>query len=196
MLNVVWIFLILLGMVFAIFKGTPEIIISSLFEGGRKGIMFAIELSAILALWTGILKIAEKSGLVAIMARTLGPFFNRIFPEVPRNHQAHKYILTNMGANILGLGNIATPSGIMAMQELQKISKNSIVASNSMIRLLVFNTSIFQLVPGTILALRAEAGSTNPSEIIFPIWISSIISFIVSIFVLRAIERRGKKHIW
>lgn len=190
MLSKVWIVLMLLGMLVALLSGKADAILPAMFEGGKKGISFCLELAGILAIWTGLLKIAEKSGLVNFIVKIIGPVIGKLFPAVPKSHPAFSQILLNMSANILGLGNVATPSGIKAMQEMQKLNRSREVASDSMIRLLVFNTSIIQLIPGTVLALRSEAGSKTPSDILIPLWISGILSFLVSMIVLWLIERR------
>lgn len=149
----------------------------------------AIGLIGIMALWLGLMKIAEQSGLVAIIARVLRPLMTRIFPDVPPDHPAMGAMVMNISANMLGLMNAATPLGLKAMEELNKLNKKAGVATDAMCTFLVINTSNVQLIPATVIAIRASAGSSNPTEIIGPVILASIVTWIVGITTVKLMAR-------
>jgi len=143
----------------------------------------------IVAMWSGLMKIAEESGMIDSLAKKMSPFLIFLFPELPKDCVAKKYISTNIIANILGLGWAATPAGLKAMEELQKLNKNKSVASNSMCMFLIINLSSLQLITVNILAYRSEYGSANPSEIIAPGILATLISTIAAIAFAKIMER-------
>ncbi|MGE5703484.1 MAG: nucleoside recognition domain-containing protein [Clostridia bacterium] len=166
MLNVIWLALIIVSIVVAAVNGRMEIISQSVFEGAKSGVTVCFGLLSILAFWMGIMRIAEKAGLLELVAKLMSPLVHRLFPDVPKGHPAIGYILSNMSANLLGLGNAATPFGIKAMEELQKLNPNKQHASPAMCTLLAINTASITLIPTTMIAIRFQFGSANAVEIV------------------------------
>jgi spore maturation protein A len=149
----------------------------------------AIGLIGIMALWLGLMKIAEKSGMVAGLASVLKPVTMRLFPDVPPDHPAVGAMLMNISANMLGLANAATPLGLKAMEELNKLSKKAGTATDAMCTFLVINTSSVQLIPATVIAIRAASGSSNPTEILGPVLLATSINTVVGITAVRLLSR-------
>jgi spore maturation protein SpmA len=152
----------------------------------------ALGLTGILALWMGLMRVAEKAGLVAALARLLRPILVRIFPEVPADHPAMGAIVMNMSANMLGLGNAATPLGLEAMKRLQELNPNKKSASNAMVLFLALNTAHITLLPTRTIALRNENGSVDPTNIILPTILSTVVGTIVAFIAARLLQRRYK----
>jgi spore maturation protein A len=136
------------------------------FEGAKSGVTVSFGLISIMVFWLGMMRIAEDAGLLQKLARMLGPVVRKLFPDVPRNHPAIGYIMSNLSANLFGLGNAATPMGIKAMQELQKLNPDPETATPAMCTLLALNTSSITIIPTTLIAIRMNYGSANPAEII------------------------------
>lgn len=155
----------------------------------QTAVQLAIGLIGIMALWLGIMKIAEEAGLVAMLAKLLKPITTRLFPDVPAEHPAMGAMIMNISANMLGLGNAATPFGIKAMEELQKLNKKTDTATDAMATFLVMNTCNLQLIPATVIAVRAAAGSVSPTEVIAPIIIASIINIVVGIAIVKFLAK-------
>lgn len=166
MVNYIWFGMIILGIGAAILTGNGEMVNKAVFEGAKSGLTITFGLLSILVFWMGMMKIAEDSGLIHIFAKLLAPIASRLFPTVPKDHPAFGYILTNMSANLFGLGNAATPLGIRAMQELQKLNPDPKTATPAMCTLLALNTSGITLIPTTIIAIRMTYDSANPVEIV------------------------------
>ncbi len=162
-------------------------------EGAIKYAKIAVELAigliGIMALWLGLMKIAEEAGLVAMFAKALKPVTTKLFPDVPPEHPAMGAMIMNISANMLGLGNAATPLGLKAMEELNKLNKKLGTATNAMATFLVINTSNVQLIPATVIAIRAAAGSANPTEIIGPVIAATAINLTVGITTCKILER-------
>jgi spore maturation protein A len=162
-------------------------------DGAIKYAQIAVELAigliGIMALWLGLMKIAEAAGLIAMVARALRPITTRLFPDVPPDHPAMGAMIMNISANMLGLGNAATPLGLKAMEELNKLSKKAGTATNAMATFLVINTSNIQLIPATVIAIRAAAGSSSPTEIIGPVIAATAINLIVGVSTCKILER-------
>jgi len=169
-----------------------EALTNAAIKAGQDGIEICLTLIGVMAIWMGILRIAEKAGLVESLAKFIEPFIRWLFPELPSKHPAFTPILFNISANLLGLGNAATPFGLKAMEELQKINNRKNTASNSMCTLLVINTSGLTLVPATIIALRSATGSKNPAEIVGITIISTLTATIVGLLADRFL--RNKFH--
>lgn len=162
-------------------------------DGIIKYAKIAVELSigliGIMALWLGIMKIAEQSGLVAKLAGALKPITTRLFPDVPADHPAMGAMIMNISANILGLANAATPLGLKAMEELNKLNKKLGTATDAMCTFLVINTSNVQLIPATVIAIRAAAGSTNPTEILGPVIVATTVSTVVGVIMVKVLAK-------
>lgn len=175
MLNYIWAGIMIISVIIAAFTGNIQQLAASALEGASEAVRFAVSILGIICLWTGLMKIASESGLTNVFAKLLKPITKIIFPEVPQNSPAMNAIVMNITANIFGMGNAATPLGIIAMKELNKLGDVwSKTASNSMCMFVVINTASVQIIPTTVLALRQAANSQNPFEIIVPCWIASI----------------------
>lgn len=190
MLNLIWLGLILISILVAALNGKMEVISQASFEGAKTGITVCFGLLSVLIFWMGIMRIAEKSGLLAVVSRFLSPVVKRLFPDVPKDHPAIGYIISNMSANLLGLGNAATPMGLKAMEELQKLNPNKQVASPAMCTLLAINTASITLIPTTMIAIRMQYGSTNPFEIVGTTILASFIATIAALLTDRVYRRR------
>ncbi|PYZ98477.1 spore maturation protein [Alteribacter lacisalsi] len=166
MVNLIWVILFVIGIAFAAVNGTMDQVNKAVFEGAREAVTICIGLISVLVFWLGLMKIAEKGGILRGLSRLLGPFVRRLFPDVPKESPAMGYILSNMSANMFGLGNAATPMGIKAMEELKKLNGNRDEASRSMITLLAINTASITLIPTTVISLRLQYGSVSPTEIV------------------------------
>lgn len=173
MLNIIWFLMILTGVTVAFVNGTPEVITAAAFNSAVNAVDLVFNMTGIIMLWMGILKIAEKSGLVNSLSRLLQPILGRLFPDLPKNCNAMGSIVMNVGANLLGLGNAATPFGLKAMIELNKLNNNGKTASDDMITFLILNTSALTFVPTMIIGMRKETGSFMPEEIIMPAFIAA-----------------------
>ncbi|MCL1790047.1 MAG: spore maturation protein [Peptococcaceae bacterium] len=166
MLNIIWIVLLCVGILVAAFTGNIGVVTESALKAGELGVKTGIQLMGVIALWMGLMRLAQKSGIVSAIAKVFGPLLAPLFPDLKRESEAWGAIVMNLCANILGLGNAATPFGLKAMQELQKENPHPDQASRSMITFLALNTSCITLVPATIIGIRIAAGSANPTEII------------------------------
>lgn len=189
MLNYIWIGFFLVAFITAIlsyaFTGNAEVfknIIDSTFSSSEMAVMkIALPLTGVMTLWLGLMNIGEKAGAINFLARIVGPFFSRLFPEIPKNHPASGQLLMNFSANMLGLDNAATPLGLKAMNSLQDLNPNKEVASNAQIMFLVLNTSGLTIIPISVLAQRAILGSANPTDVFIPILIATVISTLVGL---------------
>jgi spore maturation protein SpmA len=164
-------------------------IMQAMFALSKTAFEIALGLTGILALWLGIMKIGERSGFVELLTRGLSPLFTRLMPEVPKNHPALGAMVMNISANALGLDNAATPLGIKAMQELQKLNPLKDTASNAQILFLVINTSAVTLFPVTIFTYRAQMGSANPTDVFIPLLIATYFSTLIGLITVAAVQK-------
>ena len=194
MLNYLWGFMIVLGIVFGVFTGKmPDVGLATI-NSAKEAITLCITMLGIMAFWTGIMQIARKSGLMESMTKALRPIIRLLFPDLPANHVVNEYISANMIANLLGLGWAATPMGLKAMDELRKLNQDRKEASCDMCTFLIINISSLQLIPVNIIAYRSQYGSVNPAEILGAAIITTVISTIIGgIFavVARKVCKRG-----
>jgi spore maturation protein A len=158
-------------------------------KSAKTAVELAIGLIGIMALWLGIMKIAEQSGLVAKLAGVLKPITTRLFPDVPADHPAMGAMIMNISANMLGLANAATPLGLKAMEELNKLNKKLGTATDAMCTFLVINTSNVQLIPATVIAIRAAAGSAQPTEIIGPVIVATVVALVVGVTTAKLLAK-------
>lgn len=193
MINYIWIFLIVVGFVVGIATGRLEDVTNAALDSATSAAELSLSLIGIYALWLGLLNIASESGLIEKIASKMQRVIHFLFREIPKKSKAIGYITLNMVANMLGMGNAATPFGLKAMDELQKINPNKKVATNAMCMLLVINTSSIQLLPLTIVGIRAAAGSVNPSEIIITSLIATTVTTLVGIIACKIFERRRSR---
>lgn len=193
MVSYIWLFLILIGIGFSAVTGNLNTINDSILTNGTKALDLMLSILPIIVLWTGIMKIAEASGLLRKFTKLMEPILSRLFPSVPKDNPALGFIASNIAANMMGLGSAATPFGLKAMSELQKINDKKDTASVAMITFLVLNTAGVTIVPTTVLALRIATGSENPSEIILPGVIATFCSSIGGLLLDYFIRRRNNK---
>ena len=192
MLNVIWGFFLIGGILTGVFLGRMDLVTNAVIDGGRNAVELAFTMAGVVAVWSGILKIAEKGGMIDALAEKMEPFLDFLFPEVPRGHAARRYISANFAANFLGLGWAATPAGLLAMEELAKLKGKTGRASNAMCMFLVVNMSSLQLVTVNILAYRAEYGSLAPAEIMGAGIAATLGTTLVGILLAKILEGRGK----
>ena len=193
MVGYIWAFLIGVGILYSLFSGNISIINESILTNANEALDLILNLLPIIVLWTGILKIAEVSGLLDKFSLFLNPLLSRLFPDVPKDNKALGYISSNIAANMLGLGSAATPAGLKAMNELQKINPEKDTASTPMITFLVLNTAGVTLIPTTILALRVAYHSASPGEIILPAIMATACSSIAGVTMDYFIRRSNRK---
>jgi spore maturation protein A len=184
MINLIWACMAVIGIVYAMFNGTMEEVNTAIIESAGEAVTLSIGLISILVFWLGIMKIAEEAGILKFMTKLIRPLFKKLFPEIPKDHPAMGYILSNFTANFFGLGNAATPLGIKAMQEMKKLS-GSDTASRSMITFLAINTASFTLIPTTVIAIRMQYNSLSPTEIVGTTMIASFTTLMSAIFIDR-----------
>lgn len=196
MLNALWALLIIGGVVVAALRGHVEVATAGAFDSAKLGVETVIMLTGIMIFWLGVARLAEKSGLMEALARVLAPVFRFVFPSLSRDSPALQAILLNVSANLLGLGQAATPFGLKAMQELQAVNDqpDRETASDAMVTFLVLNTAGITLIPSTIIAYRAAAGSANPTEIVGATLAASLGStlFALTLDAIVRARRRGR----
>ena len=193
MVNWIWMGMIVVSVLFGAINGKMEQVAEAAFGGAQTGVTVCLGLVSILVFWMGLMRVAEDAGLVRKLGRLMAPIVRRLFPDVPPEHPAMGYILSNMSANLLGLGNAATPMGIKAMQELQTLNPAKDVATPAMCTLLALNTASITLVPTTIIAIRINFGSLHPADIVAPTLLATIISTGAAIAVDRWYRRKAGK---
>ena len=197
MLNILWVIMIAGGIFFAAFHGTMGQITESFISSSTEAVNLCIFMLGVIGVWNGMMEIAVKSGLMKKIAKTMYPFIHWLFPDIPPRHKANEYIAANMAANILGLGWAATPAGLKAMRELQKLEEGGGRASDMMCAFLVLNNSSLQLVPINMIAYRSQYGSVNPAAVVLPAICATMISTIAGIVFIKIIEitrYNGKKY--
>jgi spore maturation protein A len=178
MLNIVWPIFIIISFSFAIFSGNLEKLNSSIFESTSDAINLSISLLGNICLWSGIMKIASNTSVIEKLTKILKPVIKLLFPQLKNNNEIQKEVSMNIIANILGLGNAATPLGLKAMKSMQKENKKKDTLTDSMMMFLILNTASIQIIPTTVIAIRNSMGSSNPTAIVFPVWIATIVAAI------------------
>ncbi|WP_430791372.1 nucleoside recognition domain-containing protein [Virgibacillus flavescens] len=184
MVNVIWACMAIVGIVYAMFNGTMESVNKALFESANSAVTISIGLISVLVFWLGMMKVAEAAGILNVLIKVFRPIVEKLFPEIPRDHPAMGYILSNIVANIFGLGNAATPMGLKAMEQM-KILSGTDTASRSMITFLAINTSGITLIPTTVIAIRMQYDSVSPTEIVGTTIITSLIATISALVIDR-----------
>ncbi len=185
-INLIWLFMILLATVVATYNGRMEQLVDASFESAKSSVNLAIGLIGIMALWLGLMKVAEAGGLMRLIARAIRPVMCRLFPDVPAEHPAMSAMIMNMAANALGLGNAATPMGIKAMMELDRLNPNKGEATDAMCLFLAVNTSSVTILPLGVIGVRAAAGAAEPASILIPSLIATICSTTVAVIASKA----------
>ncbi|HZW68642.1 MAG TPA: nucleoside recognition domain-containing protein [Pseudogracilibacillus sp.] len=193
MVNYIWAFMAIIGIVYAMFNGTMSDVNEALFTGAQDAVHLSLGLISVLVFWLGMMNIAEKANILAWLARLFRPIIIKLFPELPKDHPAVAYILSNITANLFGLGSAATPIGLKAMEEMKKLSKSH-VASRSMITFLALNTSSLTLIPTTVIAIRMQYDSLEPTAIVGTTIIATITSTVAAILFDRLFYYWSQKN--
>lgn len=191
MLNYIWPLIIIVSFLYAVVSGNIENVNNSIFVSLKDVINLCITLVGTMSLWCGLMEIVKNTSIMAKIIKMLKPVLNWLFPDASEN--AMEDISMNTISNILGIGNAATPAGIRAMKELEKTNKDKTKLSNSMMMLIVLNTTSIQIIPTTVIAIRSSLNSNNPSDIILPIWVSTIIGTTVGIFITKILISRSQR---
>ena len=191
MLNLLWPIFIIISIVYSIFSGNVENLNNSIFESTESAVNLTLTLLGTTCLWSGIMEIASKTQIIEYLSKLLKPFIKKLFSGL--NENSYNNIIMNIIANILGLGNAATPLGLKAMKELQKENRNKEELSDNMMMLIVLNTASLQIIPTTIIAIRSSLGSANPTKIIFPVWISTICAAVVGVIFTKIMIKNTRK---
>lgn len=192
MVNKIWGFFIISGIITCLFNNNIELINNEILNSTKDSLDMIIKIFPVMALWLGLMNIAKHSGLLDKLSKKISPILRFLFPEIPKNHESLNYISSNIIANMFGLGNAATPFGLKAMKSLQELNKKKDTATRSMITFLVINTSGVTIIPTTIISLRMMYGSTNPTSIVLPCILATSLATISGIIIDRILARRCK----
>ncbi len=192
MLNYLWGLMIIIGIIVGVLKGNIAEVSNATINSSKEAVTLCITMLGIMAMWTGLMQIAKKCGLIESLTRALRPILKYLFPDIPKDHIVNEYIASNMIANILGLGWAATPMGLMSMKELKKLNNDSERASCDMCTLLIINISSLQLIPVNVIAYRSQYGSINPAEILMAGIISTACSTIAGVIFATIARKRSQ----
>ena len=189
MINKIWAFFIIVGILFSVITNNLSTLNSEILNSAKVTLNMLLEIFPIMALWLGLMNIAKESGLLFKISKAISPLLSKLFPDIPKGHESIGYIASNIIINVFGLGSAATPIGLKAMKSLQELNPKKDTASKSMITFLVINTGGVTLVPTTIIALRMLYNSTNPTEIVWPCIIATVISSICAVILDRILYK-------
>lgn len=192
LLNILWPIFIIISFIYAIFFGNIENLNKSIFSSVEEAVNLSISLLGTMCLWSGIMQIARETTFVNKLSNLLVPVMKFLFPDVKKGSTIYQEISMNIIANLLGLGNAATPLGLKAMKSMQEENVDKDVLTNSMATLIVLNTASIQIIPSTVIAIRSSLGSTNPSIIIVPVWIATICAGVVGMSAVKFFIKIGK----
>lgn len=190
MLNIIWPIFIIIGCIYAIINGKISDVNNAVFESTNNAIELIITMFGTVCLWNGIMQIASNTSIVKIIMKIIKPIMQIAFPELNENMIAYKEITMNMIANIMGLGNAATPLGLKAMKSLQRENNNKKRLSNSMAMFIIINTASLQIIPTTVIAIRNSLGSENPAVIMIPVWLATFCAAIAAIISAKIFMKR------
>ena len=193
-INIIWLYMIVISILVAAYNGEMKAIGDASFNSAKAAVTLALGLIGGMALWLGVMKVAEAAGLMKAITKGIRPVMHWLFPEIPQDHPAMHAIIMNIAANMLGLGSAATPMGLKAMAELDRLNPNKGTATNAMCLFLAINTSSVTLLPLGVITIRAAAGATSPGSIIIPGMLASICSTTVAIIVAKLLARRYKEE--
>lgn len=191
-MNKIWAGMIIISVTLSIFSGRLQELITTLMSSTQSALQTVLDMLGMICMWSGFMKIAETSGVVKTLSNKVTPLVRFLFPELPKDNEVTGHIAMNMTANILGLGNIATPMGIKAMENLEKYNDDKKRLSNSMMMFIILNTASIQIIPTSVIALRATYNSSNPADVVLPIIIASFGSVIAGVFLVKLSCRRKK----
>lgn len=195
MLNYIWAFMILIGILYGAFTGNISEVSNGFLTSSKEAVTLCITMLGVLGFWSGIMEIGKRAGIIRQMTKLIMPFVNFLFPDIPKNHESREYITTNIIANILGLGWAATPPGLKAMESLSKLNeekngrKKVHISSDEMCTFLVINISSLQIIPMNIIAYRSQYGSINPASIVVPAIIATSASTMAAIIFCKLMTR-------
>lgn len=194
-MNYLWAGMIVLGIVYSAFAGTLSEVTAAAVDSSKEAVTLCISMAGVIALWTGLMRIAERSGIIDALSRRMEPFMTFLFPRIPKDHPARKYIASNMAANIFGLGWAATPAGLKAMKVLDEEltdeeAAHGKIATPEMCTFLIINISSLQLIPVSIIAYRSQYGSVNPAAIIGPGLIATLCSTLAAVLFCKIMQRK------
>ncbi len=190
MLNFIWPLFIIISFIYAFLNGRIAEVNNSIFESTKSAVDLSISLLGTICLWNGIMQIASETKIVKHLSKILNPIMKKIFPKIKKDEKVHKEITMNIIANIMGLGNAATPLGLKAMKSMQKNNKDKNKLSNSMAMLIVLNTASIQLIPTTVIAIRSSLGSNNPTAMIIPVWIATICAAVAALISAKLLMKK------
>lgn len=185
MLNIIWPFFIIISIIYAILTGKVAEVNNSVFESANETVKLTITFFGTICLWNGIIHIAAKTTMIEKLTNKLSPIIKFLFPDLKKEKEVQKEISMNIVANMLGLGNAATPLGLKAMKSMQRLNDNKERLSNAMAMFIVLNTASLQIIPTTVIAIRNSLGSQNASGIIIPVWISTVIAAVTVVVVTK-----------
>ena len=185
----IWVFLIVVSVIVGIINGRIQEVTQAVVDNAKLAVEISISLIGVMAFWLGLVKLAEKSGIIKLISKLVQPITDFLFPEIPRGHSALGNIAMNVSANALGVTNAATPVGIKAMQEMQELNDKKDTATNPMCTFLAINTAGFQIVPASVIAVLVASGATNPTEIVAPTILVTLIGTIVAIISVKILQR-------
>lgn len=195
-MNYLWAFMILTGIIYGAFHGTLPQITTAALDSAKEAVTLCITMMGVMSFWVGLMRIAEKAGIIEGLSRRMRPVLHFLFPDLPQEHPANEYIATNMIANVFGLGWAATPAGLKAMEELAEIKKEKglpeEVASNEMCTFLILNISSLQLIPVSVIAYRSQYGSSNPSAITGAAIAATLVSTATAVIFCKIKEKMTK----
>jgi len=191
MLNILWAFMLLAAIITGMFTGKIDLVGEAAISGAGEGASLVLGMLGVMCFWTGLMAIAEKSGIIEKVATLLRPITRLLFPRLKKNDPALGAIVMNMAANLLGMGNAATPLGLRAMRLLDEKNGKKTRASNEMCMFVLINTASLQFLPTTLMLLRQNNGSTNPGEIIVPVWIVSVCALFIAVVSAKLFQKRG-----
>ncbi len=192
MLNFIWPVFIIISYIYSVFSGHIDDINNSIFDSCKSAVELTITFFGTITLWCGIMKISRDSSLSQKLAKLLSPIIRFLFPDIKKDSSTYNEISLNIIANLLGLGNAATPLGLKAMSSLQEQNPNKNTLSNSMAMLILLNTASLQLIPTTVIAIRSSLNSANPTSIIVPVWLSTICAAIAGVSAVKFFIKLGK----
>lgn len=190
MLNIIWPIFIIISYLYAIYIGKVPEINNSIFESCKSAVDLSITFLGTMCLWTGIMQIAKKTTLITKLTNFLKPIMKILFPDIHKDNPAYEEISMNMVANILGLGNAATPLGLKAMKTMQETNLHKDTLTNSMAMFIIINTASIQIIPTTVIAIRSSLGSNNPTAIIIPVWIATICAAMAGIISAKILMKK------
>lgn len=190
MLNIIWPLFLITSFIYAIFNGRVYEVNNSIFESTKLAVDLSISLLGTICLWNGIMQVASKTRIIEHLSKILKPIMKKIFPDIKEKDEVHKQITMNIIANIMGLGNAATPLGLKAMKLMQKQNREKDKLSNSMAMFIVLNTASIQIIPTTVIAIRNSLGSENPTAMIIPVWIATIFAACSAVFAAKILMKK------